>query len=202
MEQRIPLTLTSENSYNYRNRSSNSETSHKWVRYIVGCVTVTSIFGLIIFLIMLGIPISMLVIGIRYRNQYYCPIEPRISLFLIVAGSVSIGLIILIILLSLLTIFISYKNSKMTMIIFLILSFFIFIGEIFSIIWLIIGSIWTFHIRTRVEHRINYPFNMRLYCHKTLYQFTFIYLIIIYILIGLQCCFHCCSIMLRWKKQK
>ncbi|CAF4356530.1 unnamed protein product [Rotaria sp. Silwood2] len=202
MEQRIPLTLTSEKAYNHRSRSSNSEISHKWIPYIITCVTVTSIFGLIILLIMLGIPISMLVIGIRYRNQYHCPIEPRLSLFLMVAGSVSIGSIILIILLSLLTIFISYKSSTMTTIIVLILSFFIFVGEIFSIIWLIIGSVWTFRIRTRVEHRIYYPFNIRSYCHRTLYQFTFIYLIIIYILIGLQCCFHCCSIIFRWKKQK
>ncbi|CAF2774949.1 unnamed protein product, partial [Rotaria sp. Silwood2] len=116
MEQKIPLTLTSENSYNHPIHSSKSETSYKWVRYIVGYVTITSIFGLIVFLIMLGIPISMLVIGIRYCRPYYCPIEPRISLFLIVAGSAFIGSIILIILLSLLTIFISYKSSIMTMI--------------------------------------------------------------------------------------
>ncbi|CAF2685531.1 unnamed protein product [Rotaria sp. Silwood2] len=80
MEQRIPLHLISENSNNHRNRSSNGEKRNKCVRYIVGCVTITSIFGLIILLLMLSITIIMIVINICYHDKYYCSIEHRLSL--------------------------------------------------------------------------------------------------------------------------
>jgi hypothetical protein len=119
---------------------------------------------------MLTIPNSMLVIGVFYRDPYYCPIEPRISRFLIGGGSVSIV----------------YTHSIIAVICVVILSVITIVGQISSIIWLIVGSVWTSSIRNRVEFIINYPFNIKLYCHWTSYQFTFAYLIIIYILLHYQ----------------
>jgi len=202
MEQQIPLDPISPNPFIRSHRSSYIEPSYPWIRYVVGGTAVASIFGLIILILMLAVPISMLVIGVRYRDPYYCPIEPRISHFLIVGGSVSIVWIIITILLSLITMFFAYTRSIISIICVLILSIVTFIVQIFSIIWLIIGSVWTFSIRNRVEYTINYPFNFRFYCNKTLYQFTFIYLIIIYILIAFQCCCLCGTNIFRMKQQK
>ncbi|CAF3737347.1 unnamed protein product [Adineta steineri] len=202
MEQKMPLDPIPLSRFYRQNRIPNYEPTHPWVRYIVGTVAVASIFGIVLLIISLAIPISMLVIGVRYRDRYYCPIEPRISHFLIVAGAVSLVWIILNILLSLATMFLAYTRSIISVICVVSLSIIIFVLQIFSIIWLIVGSVWTFGIRSRVEFVINYPYNFRVYCHKTLYEFTFAYLIIIYILMALQCCGQCCATFIRSKQQK
>jgi hypothetical protein len=204
MEQKIPLHPISSNSYN-RPRPhplSTIEPNYPWIRYLVGAAAFASIFGVVILVLMLALPISMLVIGVRYRDFLYCPIEPRISRFLIVGGSVSLISIILTIALSLLTMFVAYTRSIISIICVAILGLVIIILQIFSIIWLIIGSVWTFSIRNRVQYYINYPFNFRFYCNKTLYQFTFAYLIIIYILLALQIGCQCCLNIFRSKKQR
>lgn len=202
MEQKIPLKPTSPNFSTRPNPFSKIDPSYPWIRYAVGGAAVASIFGLIILVLMLSIPISMLTIGVRYRDRFYCPIEPRISHFLIVGGSFSLVWIILTIALSLLTMFFPYTRSTISVICVGILSILIFVGEIFLIIWLIVGSVWTFGIRNRVEYIINYPFNFRFYCHKTLYQFTFVYLIILYILITLHILSRCYLGIFRSKQNK
>jgi hypothetical protein len=204
MEQKILLHPISSNSYN-RNRPhplSTIEPNYPWIRYVVAAAGVASIFGVVILVLMLALPISMLVIGVRYRDFRYCPIEPRISHFLIVGGSVSLVSIILTVGISLLTMFFAYTRSIISIICVGILGLVIVILQIFLIIWLIIGSVWTFSIRNRVEYQINYPFNLRFYCNKTLYQFTFAYIIIIYILIALQICSQCCLSIFRSKQRK
>jgi len=202
MEQRIPLNPISPNSFNRPHPFSKIEPSYPWIRSIVSGTSVASIFGLVILVLMLSIPISMLVIGVRYRNPYYCPIEPRLSHFLIVSGSVLLVWIIIVIILSLVTMFFGYTRSKLSLTCVFILSIKIFILLIFLIIWLIVGSVWTFSIRNRVEHTINYPFNFYFYCHKTLYRFTFAFLIILFILIALQIFSRCCINIFRSKQQK
>ena len=104
MEQKIPL----EPVFPRQHRLFEYEPTYPWVRYVVATVAVASIVGIVILVLMLAIPISMLVIGVRYRDFYYCPIEPRISTFLIVAGSVSITWIVLSIILSIMKMFFSY----------------------------------------------------------------------------------------------
>ncbi len=202
MEQKIPLNPISSNRFSPQRLFSDIEPNYPWVRSFVGAVAVASIFGIVILIVMLAVPISMLVIGVRYRDPYYCPIEPRISHFLIVAGSVALVWIVLTILLSLATMFYAYTRSIITIICVVILSLSIFILQIFLIIWLIIGSVWTFRVRSRVQFVINYPFNFPVYCNRTLYQFTFTYLIIVYILLALQCCVQCCTRFLRSKQRK
>jgi hypothetical protein len=200
MEQSIPLNPISPNSFNRPHPFSKIEPSYPWIRYIVSGTTVGSIFGLVILILMLAIPISMLVIGVRYRDPYYCPIEPRLSHFLIVSGAVLLVWIIIVIFLSLVTMFFGYTSSKISLGCVFILSIKIFILLIFLIIWLIVGSIWTFSIRNRVEYTINHPFHFYFYCHKTLYQFTFVYLIILFIFIPLLICFRCCTKIFRSKR--
>jgi hypothetical protein len=202
MEQKIPLHSFSTNPLNRSRRTSGIDPSHPWVRYVVTGAAVASIFGVIILVLMLAIPISMLAVGVRYRDFLYCPIEPRISRFLIVGGSISLIWIILTIILSLITMFFAYTRSMISVICVVILSVIIIIGQIFLIIWLIVGSVWTFSIRNRVEYTINYPWNIRFYCQRTLYQFTFVYLIIIYILIALQCVCQCCANIYRSRQRK
>jgi hypothetical protein len=202
MEQRIPLNPVSPNLYNRPHPLSKIEPSYPWIRYVIGGFAVVSIFGLVIFTLMLAIPISMLVIGVRYRDPYYCPIEPRISHFLIVGGAVSFVWIILTILLSIMTMFFAYKRSIISIICVGILGFIIFVLQIFSIIWLIVGSVWTFRIQNRVQYIINYPFNFPVYCDKTLYQFTFVYLIILYIIFALYIAGRCCMNIFQSKQQK
>ncbi|CAF1508671.1 unnamed protein product, partial [Rotaria sordida] len=73
---------------------SNLKRSSSNVGLIVGGFAIVSVIGIVILSLLLAIPITVLVIGLHYRDPRYCPIEPRISLFLIVHGSVSIGCLI------------------------------------------------------------------------------------------------------------
>ncbi|CAF1135505.1 unnamed protein product [Adineta steineri] len=174
-------------------QSSNGNRNHPWTGRIVAGASILSIVGVIILILLLGIPISALVIGVRYRDPRYCPIEPRISLFLIVSGSISIGSIIFAILISLMTIFSIYQRSSVSIILAIILWIILILSSIFLIVWLIIGSVWTFSVHNRVIHdydRINH-FYLYTYCHPVLYKFTFVYLIVTYILIAISCCSRC-----------
>ncbi|CAF1552950.1 unnamed protein product, partial [Rotaria sordida] len=76
------------NSVKYKHSSEYQ--SHSHVGRIISGVAVASVYGLIVLGLLLAIPITLLVIGSRYRDPRYCPIEPRISLFLIVHGIVSL----------------------------------------------------------------------------------------------------------------
>lgn len=188
MEQKILLHPKSSD-FNVRpNPFAKLEPNYPWVRYVVNAAAVASIIGIVIFVLILAIPIAMLVIGARYRHFLYCPIEPRLSMFLIVGGSILFCWIILTIALSLVTMFVAYKRLTVSVIAVGITSVLIVLIEIFLIIWLIVGSVWTFGIRNRVQNIINYPFNFPVYCDKTLYQATSAFIIILYIFFALQIC--------------
>jgi len=177
-----------------RDESLAKTPTQPWMRYIVAGVASASIFFLIILLILLAIPITVLAIGVRYRDPRYCPIEPRISLFLIVNGSVSLVWIFLTIIITGITLIAASNRSYLiTIILPIILSILLFIGMIFSFIWLIIGSVWTFNIYYWLTYYYDrksnfYPYN---YCQAELYRFTFTYIILSYILLFLQCCYYC-----------
>ena len=201
MEQKILLHPRSSNLSDRPNPFEKLEPNYPWIRYAVTAAAVASIIGIVIFVLMLSIPIAMLAIGARYRHFLYCPIQPRISVFLIVGGSVLLCWIILTIVLSLLTMFFAYKRSIVSVIGVGIMSVLIVLIQIFLIIWLIVGSVWTFGIRNRVQHIINYPFNFPVYCDKTLYQATFAFIIILYIFFVLQICIRC-AISAFYSKRK
>ncbi|CAF1027969.1 unnamed protein product [Rotaria sordida] len=174
-------------------QSPDANQVHPWIRYLVAGVAAASIYSLIVLILLLAIPIIVLAIGVRYHDPRYCPIEPRISLYLIVHGSVALGLIILNIIISTITIFFFYHRSLISIILVLILSIIILLGTIFSFIWLIIGSVWTFRVNKQVIHEydtINHYYTYN-YCHPVLYRFTFVYLILSYILLVIACCYQC-----------
>jgi hypothetical protein len=181
-----------------KHRPVNTNKSHSRIGGLFAG-TAASICCLIILIILLAVPITVLVIGTRYRDPRYCPIEPRISLFLIVNGAVSIGWIIFTILTTVMAIFFAAQRSLISVVLVTILSIVLFLHLIFSIIWLIIGSVWTFSVHNRVTHEYDtinhfYPFN---YCNPVLYKFTFIYLIISYVLIAIQCFYQCLTSAFR-----
>jgi len=160
------------------------------------------LIGVVILALMLAIPISMIAIGARYRHFYDCPIETRISHFLIVGGSTSLVWIVLTIVVSLLTMFVAYTRSLAGIIGVLVLTVIIFCLQIFSFIWLIVGSVWTFRIRNYVLYYYYDPFQFPWYCNKTLYQFTYGYLILCYILLALQICSRCCANIYQMRQNK
>ncbi|CAF1439067.1 unnamed protein product [Rotaria sordida] len=168
--------------------------SKTWIGHIdTGVAAAASIYGLAVLIILLAVPIALLVIGSLYHDPRYCPIEPRISLFLIVSGSVILAVITLIIIISILTIFFAPLNSLKSRILPFILSIIILIGIIFSFIWLIIGSVWIFRVNKWVTHEYDiinnfYTYN---YCHPVLYRFTFVYLILAYIFMVITCAYQC-----------
>jgi hypothetical protein len=165
--------------------------SYRWISPIGGGIA-TSIFSLIILSILLAISITVLVIGTRYRDPRYCPLESHISLYLIVHGSVLLVWIVFMILMVLTAIFIAAKNSTVVTRLAIMLTIVLYIILIFLLIWLIIGSVWTFRVNDRVIHEYDTVYNFDMfYCHPVLYKFTFIYLIISYVLIPIQCCFLC-----------
>ena len=120
--------------------------------FLLASNAVPSTIGLIIQFLLLTIPVSMLVIGVRYQHRRFCPIEPRISLFLIVGGSVALGYFVLSIILSIVTIFLNYTRSFKTLIPVVVLAIITMLIHIFLFIWVIIGSVWTFSIHNQVEY--------------------------------------------------
>ncbi len=178
-------------------RPSHKRNSYRFGRVAGG--TAASIFCVIILSIFLAMPITVLVIGTRYQDPRYCPIEPRISLFLIVHGSVSLVWIFLMILMILMAIFLATKNSTFVTCFAIVLTIVLYIILIFLLIWLIIGSVWTFSVNDRVIHEYDTVHNFYLYtyCHPVLYKFTFTYLIISYVLTAIQLCYQCMNSLSR-----
>jgi len=188
MEQKVPLTTIKLRSSDEPHRISRINPPNPWIRYVVGCVAVASLIGVVILALMLAIPISMIAIGARYRHFYDCPIETRISHFLIVGGSTSLVWIVLTIVVSLLTMFVAYTRSLAGIIGVLVLTVIIFCLQIFSFIWLIVGSVWTFRIRNYVQFKDSSRIN---YCNPVLYRGTVAILIITLLWPFIQCCLSC-----------
>jgi hypothetical protein len=92
----------------------------------------------------------------------------------------------------LMTIVFAAKNSTVATCLSIMLTILLYIILIFSIIWLIIGGVWTFSVHNRVTHHYDTVHNYYLYtyCHPVLYKFTFIYLIVSYVLLSIQFCYQ------------
>ncbi|CAF1420977.1 unnamed protein product [Adineta ricciae] len=58
----------------------------------------------------------------------------------------------------------------------------------FIIVWFILGNYWIFHVKGRVN--LHDP-NSVDYCHATLYQTAFWFLIVNYIVVPINICIHC-----------
>jgi hypothetical protein len=177
-----------------KRRSLNGNASPPWFRRVL-LSGIGSALCLIILTILLGLPITVLIIGIYYHDRRYCPIEPRISLFLIVHGSVSLGWILLTFISIVLIIMAARRRSVTATIPAITLYAILCLIMIFSFVWVIIGSIWTFSVYGRVIYGYDtnyyfYPFD---YCHSSLYAFTFVYLFLSYVFIAIQCCYQCCT---------
>jgi hypothetical protein len=192
MNQEIPLHPLLDNSS--KRRSLNGNASRPWFRRVL-LSGVGSAFCLIILTILLALPITVLIIGIYYHDRRYCPVEPRISLFLIVHGSVSLGWILLTFISIILIIMATRRRSVTATIPAIILYAILCLIMIFSFAWVIIGSIWTLSVHGRViyEYDTNYYFYPFYYCNSSLYEFTFVYLFLSYVFIAIQCCYQCCT---------
>lgn len=173
-------------------RSVDNNSSPQWIRSTVAAVGATSKISLFILVITLTLPIMSLAIGSHYKDPRYCPIEPRISMYLIVHGSFLLILNFLAIIVSIFTLFLVFHQVLFSLILIFIFTIIMFLSSIFLLIWLIVGSVWTFRVHNRVTHEYDiinqyYTYN---YCHSVLYRFTFIYLILTYIFIVISCLYH------------
>lgn len=154
----------------------------------VGCLSCCVVTVLMFALI---IPILKLVIGRHYRDE--CPVQPKIPFFLYIGGIVGIITILAPVVANLLTMITTIKASKaagetvapkksglsrIINVVSILLSLFLFI-------WLICGAVWTFGVYNRVSYDATNQVN---YCHKTLYRFTIVLLILAFLQTLIQCC--------------
>ncbi|CAF0966019.1 unnamed protein product [Didymodactylos carnosus] len=161
---------------------------HRYIPAGVG-VAFGSIHFLITILIASVIPILQLIIGWYYKDQ--CKINQNIPTYLIVSGICGLILVVLCILMALT--FLCFLNNSVVMSIIAscgicmnlmattVLSIFIFI-------WFIIGCVWIFSVRSKVDF---YDKNSKYYCQRTLYLFAFWLLIATFIMMGISCCINC-----------
>lgn len=190
MEQELPL----QSEFGRKNNQEKNHRimSHLWFRLLLIATAVKSILGLIILSSLLIVSIIVLSMGFYFRHSYHCPIAPDISLFLIVAGSASIEWIILSFYLSIITIFSKYIRSRRLVIFIILIAWMIIITNLFLIVWLVYGSIWTLKVFDTVQYTKPH---MKTFCKQSLYQFTLGYLILTYILSALQCWYRLCIVI-------
>jgi hypothetical protein len=165
-------------------KSNRIMVSNRWVRLLLIATAVKSILGLIVLLLLLGVSLSVMIIGFRFRQVHHCPIEENISLFLIVAGSVSVEWIILSIILSIITMVLRHIQSLILVVFIVLTALIIIITHLFLFIWVITGSMWTLKALNMVQYTNPY---VETFCEQILYQFTLGYLVMIYVLFALQC---------------
>ncbi|RNA22257.1 hypothetical protein BpHYR1_014704 [Brachionus plicatilis] len=149
------------------------------------------IFSVVILILMTIFPISMIVIGAT--NMDKCPIEPKIPIWLIVAGSVSIVLALI----SFITLAVPSLKVKLVLtVVFGILGGLL---GMFQFAWFITGNVWVYSKHRTVVY--DDP-DSGLYCDKTLFLFTFWTITASYIMMGVSfiisiiaaCCSCLCSI--------
>jgi hypothetical protein len=186
------LPLQSRLNERMNRRSNHMMMSYLWVRLLLIAAAVKSILGLIILFLLLGVSICVLIIGFHFRHSYHCPIEHKISLFLIVAGSVSVEWIILSIILSIITIVLKRIRSFMLVVFIILTALMIIITNIFLFMWVIFGSMWTLKALNTVQYVTPHE---NTFCHRTLYRFTLGYLVMTYILSALQCWYRLCIVI-------
>lgn len=171
-----------------------------------------SVAALVYLMCLLALPIAKLVLGIIYLKQ--CPVNTNIPLYMIVAGSCGLTLVLLLIVSSTC----SYMRSSITarkcvhssIIFFMAFSrgFRGLLG-LFLIVWFFFGNVWVFGVRYRVRTEpvdMNNPNEFENYCHPSLYWFAFYLLIATYFIALFVCfikfCFQffCCGACHMWKK--
>lgn len=148
----------------------------KLILILAGTIGCTIAIGLV-----MAIPIAMIVIGAEYKND--CPIERKIPIYLIVAGSVGVFR-------NLISLCQRAKKSdndegeeeKKQNPVTSILDCFLFA-------WFICGNVW---IYSNYKDVIHDNMDSQYYCDETLYAFAFWITTATYILIGVMCCCVCC----------
>jgi hypothetical protein len=190
MEQELPLQSGSNITIN--RQSNHVMMSYLWIRLLLIAAAVKSILGLIILFFLLVASVSALIVGAHFRHPHDCPIEPNISLFLIIAGIASVEWIILSFILSIITIVVNQIQSIMLVILIILTALMIIITNLFLFIWVIFGSIWTLKALDMVQYTDPH---MNTFCRQILYQFTLGYLVVTYILSALQCWYRLCIVI-------
>lgn len=187
IELEIPL---QKNTNNMDHQQSNHMImSHQWIRLLLIATAVKSILGLLILFFLFLLSLIVFIVGLRFHHSYFCPVEPKISLFLMIAGVISTQWVILSAILSIITIVQTHFRSLIVISLNIAIALTIVLMNIFLIIWLIFGSLWTLTVLERVQY-VN-P-NLDTFCDLTLFRFTLVYLIVTYILSGLQCWYRLC----------
>jgi hypothetical protein len=190
IEQESPLQSNSNVTYNQH--SNHRIMSHLSVRLLLIASTVKSILGLIILFLLFVISTGVFFIGFYYRHSSNCPIEPRISCFLMITGSLSIEWIILSLILSTITIVRKHIQSLILISFIILTALIIIITNLFLTIWAVFGSIWTLKALEKAQYTDSH---LNTFCRRTLYQFTLGYLVVTYILSALQCWYRLCIII-------
>jgi hypothetical protein len=120
--------------------------------------------------------------AIKYFGQ--CPIQPLIIIYMIVHASVQLGLIILAFFGVIIVQCIYSRNETIGTVILIIVLFLQIITVLFSLAWVIAGSIWIFGAKANGVQGDN-PDMTSTYCQSQLYKAAFILLIINYVIHGL-----------------
>ncbi|CAF0897145.1 unnamed protein product [Brachionus calyciflorus] len=135
----------------------------------------TIICFIILIIFMTAYPIAMIAVGATNLNK--CTIEPKIPVWLIVSGSVSIFMAFLMAI-SL----ISQAVLKRAAIVG-IFSCITCVVSLFQLAWFITGNVWVYSKNGSVIYDIETSPN---YCDKTLYLFSFWTITVAYIMMGLS----------------
>lgn len=190
IEQILPLKQDSSDVNN--EQSNHIILSSRWIRLLLIAAAVKSILGLIILFLLFLISLIVFIIALHFRHSTSCPIEPKISLFLIVASVVSTQWLILSAILSTITI-IQKDFHSFVLVTFNILTAVVIIAiNLFLMVWLILGGIWTLRALDSVQY-IN-P-HLPTFCELTLYRLTLGYLTFTYMLSALQCWYRLCVVI-------
>ncbi|KAK6753001.1 hypothetical protein RB195_012546 [Necator americanus] len=138
-----------------------------------------TVVAVILFSLLLAVGVLEILIGAM--NIGSCPIRPLIPIWLVVAGSVSSLRNITGILLSVW----DDKSGRIAAVRELLIGIF----AAFWIIWLILGSYWTYGIYNDVV----YDEGKQNYCDQLTYKFTFGIITLTYVIVGvlLCCCCYC-----------
>ncbi|CAF1330413.1 unnamed protein product [Didymodactylos carnosus] len=185
----ISLEAVDENMPSVENWQPPPRPISKYSKYLfifAGVPVDGSSFVFILLGILLIIQISIFAIGIQYQDQ--CSIEPKIPIYLIVCGSVNaigVGLAVILNIIALCS-----KQIMGNLVTRLIASV-VCLLNFFSLIWIIVGCVWTFSVQSTVQHD---DAKLNTYCNRTLYDFLFWIPI-------LNCLLLLCTIIyFLWKK--
>ena len=180
-----------------RPRSSFENTPQSLPGSILGVSVKACAVILIPITLCIAVPTSELVIGLRFRDPRYCPVETRISLFLIVHGAISLGYVAFLIIITALKICGIARSSSAPSACFIIAIVIEVIILLVSTSCLIVGAVWTFGVNNQVIHHYDTANNFYLYtyCHPALYRFSRYYIIFWYNIVTfhiiLRICFAC-----------